>query len=110
MVITRVRGDNYDIKLTIVDVNDNPVDLTGALVLFTVKDALQRPDSQAKIAVDVYSFANPTEGEVNIPLTSEQTDLVGHFKYDIKVVKSSEITSVITDDIIFVDHVTRRVS
>lgn len=110
MVITRVRGDNYDLKVTIVDVADNPVDLTGALVLFTVKDAIQRPDSQALISVDVYSFTNPAEGEVNIPLTSEQTDLVGHFKYDIKVIKSSVISSVITDDIIFIDHVTRRVS
>lgn len=110
MVIKRVKGDNYPIRLTIVDVNDEPIDLTGSLVLFTVKDVIQRPDEQAKISVDVFTFTNPTEGELEIPLTSEQTDLEGSFKYDIKVIKSSVISSVITDDIIFIDHVTRRIS
>ncbi len=110
MVIKRVRGDNYDLSLTIVDINDEPIDLTGAVVFFTVKDALQRSDLQAKISKEVYSFTNPTLGEVNIPLTSEDTDLVGLFKYDIKVIKASVTTSTFTDDIIFTDNVTKRTS
>lgn len=109
MVIKRVRGDNYDLNLQIVDLNDDPVDLTGSVVLFTVKDVIQRADSQAKISVDVYDFVTPTLGNVSIPLTSTQTDLVGTFKYDIKVIKNSEITSVMADDIIFIDNVTKRV-
>jgi hypothetical protein len=110
MVIKRVRGDNYDLSFQIVDINDEPIDLTGAVVLFTVKDVIQREDSQAKISVDVYSFVDAVNGMVNIPLTSEETNLVGTFKYDLKVIISSEISSVIVDDIIFIDNVTKRIA
>lgn len=110
MVIKRVRGDNYSLDIQITNEADEAIDLTNCTVFFTVKRSVLDADSAALIAVSVTSHSSPTTGETSIPLTSDETDLVGEFEYDIKIkTAGGVITSVIKDKIIFIDNVTKRI-
>lgn len=111
MVIKRVKGDTFPISIQIVNDQDEPVDLTGSTVFFTVKRRLPDPDTQALISKTITSHTDPTEGFTEISLTENDTDLVGEFDYDIKVKDSTGIIfSVFKDKILFIDHVTIRTS
>lgn len=114
MVIKRVRSDNYNLDIQLVEIIDEvetPIDLTGCTVFFTVKRNLQDADARALIQSDVTSHTDPSEGLTSIPLSSTQCDIVGEFWYDIKIKSSTgKIRSILKDTIIFVDHVTIRTS
>lgn len=78
------RGDTHTLHLTF-SANDVPLDLTGKTVYFTVKRELTDTDEEAIIAKTVSSFVDPTDGEVNIELTSEDTTPAGDYWYDIQL-------------------------
>lgn len=114
MVIKRVRSDDYNLDIQLIEIVDgeeSPIDLTGCTVFFTVKRNLVDPDARALITSDVTSHTDPSTGLTSIPLTASQCDLVGEFWYDVKIKFSTGvIKSVLRDNIIFVDHVTIRTS
>lgn len=111
MVIKRVKGDNYSLDIQIVNENGDAIDLTDCTVFFTVKRNYQDTDAEALISVDVTSHTSPTTGETSIPLTTNQTNIVGEFDYDVKIkTLGGTITSVFKDKIIFVEHITLRTS
>lgn len=109
-IIKRVRGDNYDLEIEITDNSGNPIDLTGTTVFFTVKRNYNEPDGSALISIDVTTHTDPVNGITSIPLTSSQTDIEGEFVYDVKILNGSELTSIESDSIIFLPHVTQRTS
>lgn len=86
--ITVVRGDTHTIHLNI-KANDLPLDLTGAIVFFTVKQDLNDPDSAAQIAKTISDFDDPESGEVNIILDEDDTNRVGEYYYDIQIKQGS---------------------
>ena len=109
MVIKRIKGDTYSLDVTITNTSDEPIDLTGCTVFFTVKRNLQDTDAQAIINKTVTSFTSPTTGDVSFTLLAADVDYVGEFYYDVKIkAVSGIITSVINDKFILLDHVTIR--
>lgn len=111
MQIKRVRGDSNPLKITLENMEGNPVDLTGSTVFFTVKRNMQDTDANALIAKSTTTHTSAVDGETQITLTTTDTDITGTFYYDVQVKNSDgEIFSVIADKIIFVDDVTKRTS
>jgi len=109
MVIKRVKGDTYSLDITITNTSDEPIDLTGCTVFFTVKRNIQDTDAQALINKTITSFISPTTGDASITLLASDVDYVGEFYYDVKIKSvAGVITSVITDKFILLDHVTIR--
>ena len=106
-VVKYVRGDNWALKFQILDRDDVPFNLTGSRVFFTCKANLEDTDAQAKIQVSQLNHTDPLNGETSIPLTSDQTNLVGEFYYDVCVITSTNVKySIIRDKIIFIQDVT----
>lgn len=60
--IPLIRGTSKTLKLTVVDLDNKPIDLTGATIHFTVK--LEPLD---RVPVIKKSSANPSEAEVSAP-------------------------------------------
>jgi len=107
-VIKRVKGDNYPLEIEIQDSDGDVINLTGMTIFFTVKRNYEDTDANALISVDVTSHTSPTLGITEIPLTAAQTALECTFYYDVKLKDGTEITSVESNKIIFLPHVTIR--
>lgn len=108
--ITIVRGDTHTIHMNF-KANGQPLDLTGTIVFFTVKQDLNTPDSLAQIAKTISSFDDPESGEVDITLTEEDTDTVGEYFYDIQLKQGpSGVVSSRRGKFIIEQDVTLRVS
>jgi hypothetical protein len=109
MVIKRVKGDTYSLDITITNTSDEPIDLTGCTLFFTVKRNLQDTDAQAIINKTITSFTSSTTGDASITFNALDVDYVGEFYYDVKIKSSTGIiSSVINDKFILLDHVTIR--
>lgn len=111
MVIRRIKGDNYPIKIQIFSEDGTPFDLTGCTCFFTVKKRYEDTDTEALISLNTTTHVSNLEGITEFDMTSANTSLVGSFLYDVKVKDANDIIySVITDKIIFENHVTIRTS
>lgn len=108
--ITVVRGDTHTLHLNF-KANGLPLDLTGAIVFFTVKRDLNDADNQAQIAKTVSSFGDPTSGEVDITLNEDDTDTPGEYFYDIQLKQSDNaVASSRRGKFIIEQDVTLRIS
>ncbi len=111
MVIRRIVGDTYPVKVQILSEDGTPFDLTGCTCFFTVKKRYEDTDAQAIIELNSTVHVSDLEGITEFNMTSANVSLVGSFLYDIKVKDTNNIIySVITDKIIFENHVTIRTS
>lgn len=109
MVIRRIKGDTYPVKVQILSEDGTPFNLSNCTCFFTVKKRFEDLDSQALISVDTTNHVDSLEGITEFEMVNENMSLVGSFIYDIKVKDSNDIIySVITDKIIFENHVTIR--
>lgn len=111
MVIRRIKGDTYPIQVQILSEEGTAFDLTGCTAFFTCKKRFEDTDSEALISKSTTSHTSDVEGITSFSLTSSEVALVGAFIYDVKIKDNSGIiTSVVTDKIIFENHVTIRTS
>lgn len=94
--IELVRSAAASITLTLKDNENTAINLTGAAVIFAVKnkkDTLEiwdSDDSTAKIKVTNTSHSLPLQGKTVIELTNDDTDLTpGSYVYGVKVIPAS---------------------
>ena len=69
------KRDDVDFEITFEDVNDDPIDITGSTVFFTVKRSLKDADEDAVIAKEITVFDNPTQGIAIISLNHTDTNI-----------------------------------
>lgn len=95
--IEMIRGDTPLIHLVFTDGDTNvPMDLTGCTVYFTVKRDWRDTDAQAIFQKIVNTFDDPLTGEFDIQLTTEDSQEVGFFIYDIQVVYDEDPDKVVS--------------
>ena len=90
-----IRGDDCQFELTFVDIDGDPIDLTGATIYLTVKKNLTDSDDDAVINKSYSSFSDPTSGVTVIDLSHTDTSIpVRGYYFDIQVEDASnKITS-----------------
>jgi hypothetical protein len=94
MDLTIIRGDTRLIKAQIVDAQNQPIDITGGTVFFTLnKRSNPDDDSQAIISKDITSFTNASQGRVDVLLESDDTNDLqnGTYYYDIQFVSQTGV-------------------
>lgn len=102
------RKTKSGLVLELQDKNGYLVDLTGATLYLTVKANMEDADTSAVISQDI-TPANPTTGREIITLSTTQTDRVGNFYYDIKLVDSDGYSYILLNGRVkFIDSVTKR--
>ena len=82
------KGCPYAAILTITDIADVAINLTGKVVLFTVKKLRDRKtdDSEALITHSIAAHTTPASGITTLTLTATQTDIpFGRYKSDVRV-------------------------
>lgn len=102
-------GDSRTLELTF------PFDITGCTVFFTVKSSSDlggTDDNSALIEKTVTSHTDPTNGKTNIVLSNIDTRIdADKYVYDIQIKDSQgNISSIVPQDIEFVEDVTKRTS
>lgn len=111
MVIKRIKGDTYPLDMQVLRDDETAIDITGCTLFFTVKRNFEDTDSQALIEKTITTFTSPSTGEFTVPLLEADVDYIGEFNYDLKIKYSTGIIeSVVSDKIIFQNHVTIRTS
>jgi len=107
--ITIYRNDTDTIKLILKDENRNPINLTGWKIYFTVKKYKTDTDDVALLKKDITDFPNPYSGEVEIRLTTSETNLLGTHYYDVQAKNDrNEIITLVSGNIIFTEDITKR--
>lgn len=111
--LTIIRGDSAEIDVTFEDVDGTPINLTGKSVFFTVKeidDIDGEDDSEAKISKKITVHTDPTAGETQIALSSEDTDLSPKdYLYDLQIVSGGDVISTTKDFLEIIQDVTKRI-
>lgn len=82
------KGNPVDIPLYFTDADDEPIDITGMDVLFTVKRRTDYTcdDAEAVITEDISVHTDPTNGETTLSLSDTQTNItVGKYKGDLRL-------------------------
>lgn len=70
-----IKRDDSTFQLNFLDENNNPVDLTGGTVFFTVKKKKTDVDADAVIAKEITVFDNPTAGIAILEIDNSESDL-----------------------------------
>lgn len=80
------RGDDLSLGLRFKDRHtQDPIDITGWIISFTVKEKTYHSDDDAKILIDVIDHLDPVNGRTNILIPHSMTDpLAGVYEYDIQ--------------------------
>lgn len=111
MVIRRVKGDTYPVKVQVLSEDGTDFDLTSCTAFLTVKKRLEDADSAALISKSTTSHVSATEGITQFTILAADVDYVGSFYYDVKVKDTNGIIySVVTDRFILENHTTIRTS
>jgi len=107
------RGDDISFDVVFRDPNDNnnPLDITGWIVSFTIKNSNSDPDAQAVIQKDFSDFVAPTTGTAPIFVSHTETaSLKGGYFYDMQAKRADNIIfTVISGSIHFEEDTTRRI-
>ena len=98
-----IRGDTYCALISVIDkVTNKPVDITGYTIRFTARhDGSDAPtsdsdDNDAPIHIVQTIHSNPTAGETEIVLTSEDTNVEpGKYNYDVQWSDESKVPPVV---------------
>ena len=72
-----------------------PLDITGWIIYFTVKNKMEDSDLNALIKKDISSHIDPTNGKSLIELNPSDTDMRGSYSYDIKFVDTSNNSGIL---------------
>lgn len=111
MVIRRIKGDTFPIKVQVLSEDGTAFDLTNCTAFFTCKKRYEDTDAEALISVTTTSHLTPLQGITTFAITANQAALVGSFIYDVKIKDNAGVIySVVTDKIIFENHTTIRTS
>ena len=104
------RGDTFTRTLTFLDNSQDPIDITGWTVYFTIKKDKDDPDASAVIKKDITSHSVPLSGQTILSLTaSELDDLLGDYYYDFQIKKDDgTIKTLVVGKFIVYFDVTRR--
>ncbi len=112
--MTIQKGCPYSALLTITDINEVAIDLTGKIVLFTVKKLrdLGSTDADALITESIVAHTTPASGITTLSLDATQTDIpTGRYKGDCRVMGGAVIVgNSPTIDVIVTNIVTKRTS
>lgn len=105
-----IRGDDVTLHITFTDQDNDPVDITGSEVFFTVKNKLADVDDDALIATSTTSHTTPDSGITSIVLTNTDTDInPGTYVYDLQLIDETDsVSSIIYGKFQIVDDVTKR--
>lgn len=108
--ITINRGDTHTLHLAITSAGQ-PFDLTDCIVSFTAKTDLSQTDAQAQIAKTIDTYVAPESGELDIELTSDDTDTAGDYYYDVQIrYADGSLTSSRRGRLVIEQDVTFRIS
>jgi hypothetical protein len=80
-----VRGDTGRIEISIKDASGTPLNLTGATLFLTVKNALTDADSAAVIRKEVTSHTNALAGESRFTLATTDNATAATRYYDVQL-------------------------
>jgi len=90
-----IRGDSEPFEITLADEDGAPIDLTGAIIYFTVKKRKSDSDANASISKVITDHTSPENGESLISLTAEDTNIEpGTYFWDIQIDRDGDIDSV----------------
>lgn len=114
-------GDDYNIKLRILDNNSNVVDITGYKFWLTLKSSFEETDNLAVLQFNTIAGYNnnddPTQGicYLAVPAALTKPIAAGSYYYDIQQEVGTNVTTVLPpvadykDKIIVVPEVTRAI-
>lgn len=109
--ITIIRGDDITRNMTFTNSDGTPFNLTGYTILFTVKKKVRDSDADALIAIEWSNHTSPTQGETQLVLTHNQTDLnAGLYTYDFQLRLNSVVTSTRSGCFEVLQDITQRIS
>jgi len=109
------RGDTYRRTLVFTNADTGePINLTGKIIRFTVKEKIDDADTAAKIKKDITVHTNPTQGETVLVLSSTDTNLAGKYLFDIQYedpsVSPKDVITILDGTIEFIKDITTRTS
>lgn len=91
--IELTQGDDYeyDLKFTYGKDPKLPLDITGAIVYFTIRNKpAKQSGSEIIVEKKVINHTNPAQGETAVSLTHDDTDIaVGTYYYDMQYTSPS---------------------
>lgn len=106
-----VRGDDKVYSIQFKDDLENPIDITGWTVFFTVKREFKDTDTNALIKKTITTHTDALNGITEIKLIPTDTNWVGNFYFDIQVKKvDNSIHTVMIGTVEFIKDVTNRTS
>ncbi|MEI8390459.1 MAG: hypothetical protein WCG23_11320 [bacterium] len=82
------RGDTDYLEIEVVNEDtDSPVDITGAVIYFTVKKSSSESDAEALIFQEITAHTDSINGKSRLDILSSDTDLpIGRYLYDLVIV------------------------
>lgn len=92
------RGDTLEFEIDIQDSDENPIDITGATVWFTMKENPADPDNLAAIQIRQTEHINAVDGKTKIIVPSNLTDRLTPNKsyfYDFQITFASGVVKTI---------------
>jgi hypothetical protein len=109
--INIIKGDDKAITTTFKDADGVVIDITGYTVFFTAKSDLKLADADAEISKEITVHTNPTQGETQIVLDQDDTNIaVGKYFWDLQIKDTSDkISSTNMGELFIVQDVTTRI-
>ena len=109
--ITMYRGDTDTITVTVTDSEGAAFDLTDYTMRFTVKDKPKDPDSLAKIGPTDATIASPATGIGIIAVSVTDSDLKAKsYVYDIQITDATHNYTIVKDNFVITEDVTKETS
>lgn len=99
------RGDSFDMALRFKDEQEDPINITDVVVVFTIKEKTYRPDTDAQVTKTVTIHDSPEYGETHVHLTPAETASLskGVYDYDLQMhMPNGDIKTIIYGKINFV--------
>ena len=104
-----IRGDDTTIDIELLDELGEAIDLTGAIIYFTVKKKLTDDDDDAVLSKEVTDHIDPLEGKTTVSFTYEETEIaIGRYYWDVQIEVDGVITSTNYGIIRVLPDITRR--
>jgi hypothetical protein len=94
---TMQQGDGKTLSITVLDDDENPVDLTSADITFVVSKAPGSVAQIVKVTPDHIESADPETGVFTVPLDPEDTEnmAAGAYYYEAEVIDSDGLSSTV---------------
>ena len=109
------KGDDGTWKITVKDASGDPVDITGAAIIFTAKTSeaeapsIQRRSPLAGGDVTQIEITDATKGEFKVHLVPSDTENLeaGNYVYDIQMTLNSKVRTIIKSKLTLLEDVTK---